>query len=57
MTIFNVPLGMNVKDNPLVKSPYDQGQSNNIYPHIQKGIETEGQVFLLTESAEYILQE
>lgn len=50
MSIFQIPLGMNVKNNPLVYSLYDQGEDNNIYPPSpQKNLLTEGGVFLLTE--------
>lgn len=58
MGILNVPLGMNVKNNPLVFSPYDYGESGNSYPvDGQKNLSTEGFVFICTEDGTEILTE
>jgi hypothetical protein len=58
MSIFGTPLGMNVKDNPLVFSPYDQGESDNIYPFgSEEDLVTEGGVFILTEGNDFLTTE
>lgn len=46
------PLGMNVKDNPLISSPYIQAEFSGVGvvpPSPQKDLVTEGGVFILTE--------
>ena len=59
MAIFNTPLGMNVKDNPLKFSPFVQGESfGEATPPIgQEDIITEGGVFILTEGDAFITTE
>lgn len=58
MSIFGTPLGMNVKNNPLVFSPYDQGEDNNDYPtDNQRNLSTEGFVFICTEDGKELLTE
>lgn len=58
MSVFLVPLGFNVKNNPLVTSVYDQGEANNIYPiGNEKDLLTEADVFIMTEDFKFITTE
>lgn len=58
MAIFNTPLGMNVVDNPLVLSVWDQGDADdNISPLNAYYLMTEGGVFIMTEGTVFITTE
>lgn len=48
--MWNIPLGMNVKDNPLVNSPYVIGDSGDLNPiGSQDDLLTESGLEILTE--------
>lgn len=58
MSIFQIPLGMNPKNNPLVTSPYDQGNDNiNPPPGNAFDLVTEGGTFILTEGGDFLTTE
>ena len=58
MAIFNTPLGMNVKNNPLVLSPYEEGDSDSrISPLNAYELTTEDGVFILTEGLVFLTTE
>lgn len=58
MSVFQIPLGMNVKNNPLVFSPFGQGEDNNDYPtDNQRNLSTESYIFICTEDGTEILTE
>ncbi len=56
MAIFNTPLGMNVKNNPLIESPFviDNWEGNSEPPFEYMDLVTETGVFILTETLEFI---
>ncbi len=59
MSIFGTPLGMNPVDNPLVISPYSQGDDQDIIPAPPGNIHviTEIGEFTITELGDYIVVE
>jgi len=59
MAIFNTPLGMNVKDNPLIVSPFVAGNQlgDGTSPAVTKELITEDGKFILTEDGDFITTE
>lgn len=56
MSDWSVPLGMNVKNNPLVFSVFCEGDDQEILPTPpgSRSLLTEGGTFILTEGATFI---
>lgn len=58
MSILNTPLGMNVVYNPLVHTPFGDGDDNVLPPSGQQhDLTTEGGTFILTEGGNFLTTE
>tara|TARA_R110000868_G_scaffold168123_3_gene402696 strand:+ start:492 stop:668 length:177 start_codon:yes stop_codon:yes gene_type:complete len=58
MSILNTPLGMNVKNNPLIFSPYDTGEGGKVYPvDNERNLSTESFIWICTEDGTELLTE
>jgi len=58
MSVWNVPLGQNVVNNPLIDSPYiEQFNIGGSATPAQDGILTEGGAFILIENGDYLTTE
>lgn len=55
MSIFHIPLGMNVKNNPLTNSLWEAGEENNPFPvPTSEALLAENGDFLMTEDMKEI---
>ena len=58
MSVWNIALGMGIKNNPITDSPYFQQEDIGFsYPVPEDGLLTEGGSFILTEGSDYIITE